>query len=147
MRVRLWTAVLALGTVAIGLALTSHSTAFSRAILLFTFVYVVNGLIEFLHYFYRGLARSDVESTLTLVATIRDADPCDRRVVVEARCDGPRRGNGDSLARMFWYSAASPHASPRPNLRTLRTLRTGSEPFEPFEPFRTFEPRVTRSAA
>jgi O-antigen/teichoic acid export membrane protein len=66
LRIRVWTAALALVTVAIGLALTSHSSAFSRAILLFTFVYVVNGLIEFLHYFYRGLARSDVESTLTL---------------------------------------------------------------------------------
>jgi O-antigen/teichoic acid export membrane protein len=66
LRIRVWTAALALGTVAIGLALSSQSTAFSRAILLFTFVYVVNGLIEFLHYFYRGLARSDVESTLTL---------------------------------------------------------------------------------
>src|SRR6185436_9651343 len=48
------------------LALTSPGPAFSRAILLFTLVYVVNGLIEFLHYFYRGLARSEVESTLTL---------------------------------------------------------------------------------
>ena len=66
LRIRVWTAALALGTVAIGLALSSQSTAFSRAILLFTVVYVVNGLIEFLHYFYRGLARSDVESTLTL---------------------------------------------------------------------------------
>jgi O-antigen/teichoic acid export membrane protein len=65
-KVRLWTAGLALVTVGVGLALTSQSGAFSRAILLFTLVYVVNGLVEFLHYFYRGLARSDVESTLTL---------------------------------------------------------------------------------
>src|SRR5580765_6531764 len=66
LKVRVWTAALALASVAAGLALTSPSPAFSRAILLFTLVYVVNGLIEFLHYFYRGLARSDVESTLTL---------------------------------------------------------------------------------
>jgi O-antigen/teichoic acid export membrane protein len=64
--VRLWTAALAIATVAAGLALAGRPPAFSRAILLFTLVYVVNGLIEFLHYFYRGLARSDVESTLTL---------------------------------------------------------------------------------
>jgi O-antigen/teichoic acid export membrane protein len=61
-----WTAALALASVAAGLAFTSPSPAFSRAILLFTLVYVVNGLIEFLHYFYRGIARSDIESTLTL---------------------------------------------------------------------------------
>jgi O-antigen/teichoic acid export membrane protein len=66
LKVRVWTAALALASVAAGLALTSPSPAFSRAILLFTLVYVVNGLIEFLHYFYRGIARSDVESTLTL---------------------------------------------------------------------------------
>src|SRR5262245_7410059 len=65
-KVRLWTSALAIVTVGVGLALTSQSGAFSRAILLFTLIYVVNGLIEFLHYFYRGLARSDVESTLTL---------------------------------------------------------------------------------
>src|SRR5262249_46125422 len=65
-KVRLWTAAVALVAVAVGLAITSQSGTFSRAILLFTLVYVVNGLIEFLHYFYRGLARSDVESTLTL---------------------------------------------------------------------------------
>jgi O-antigen/teichoic acid export membrane protein len=66
LRIRLWTATLAVTTVAIGLALTSPALAFSRAILLLTLVYVVNGLIEFLHYFYRGLSRSEVESTLTL---------------------------------------------------------------------------------
>jgi O-antigen/teichoic acid export membrane protein len=66
LRVRIWTAALALATVAVGLALTSRSPAFTRAIVLFTLVYVVNGLIEFLHYFYRGLARTDLESTLTL---------------------------------------------------------------------------------
>jgi O-antigen/teichoic acid export membrane protein len=66
LRIRLWTAGLALATVAAGLAIASPSPAFSRAIVLFTLVYVVNGLIEFLHYFYRGLARSDLESTLTL---------------------------------------------------------------------------------
>ena len=29
-------------------------------------VYACSGLIELLHYFYRGLSRSDVESSLTL---------------------------------------------------------------------------------
>src|SRR5262249_60446962 len=32
----------------------------------FAIVYACNGLVEFLHYFYRGLSRSDLESSLTL---------------------------------------------------------------------------------
>src|SRR5262249_3557461 len=36
------------------------------ALVIFVAAYVVSGLIEFLHYFYRGLSRSDMESTLTL---------------------------------------------------------------------------------
>jgi O-antigen/teichoic acid export membrane protein len=66
LRVRLWTSVVALASVGAGLALAKPGSEFSWAILLFTLIYVVNGLIEFLHYFYRGIARSDVESTLTL---------------------------------------------------------------------------------
>lgn len=63
---RVWTAVLACAAVAITLTVRRSVTPFSLAIFLFTVVYVVNGLIEFLHYFFRGLARSDLESTLTL---------------------------------------------------------------------------------
>ncbi len=37
------------------------------AVALFALVYLIGGLIEFLHHFYRGLGRSDLESTLTLV--------------------------------------------------------------------------------
>jgi O-antigen/teichoic acid export membrane protein len=66
LRVRMWTSVLALASVAAGLTVARPASQFSWAILLFTLTYVVNGLIEFLHYFYRGIARSDVESTLTL---------------------------------------------------------------------------------
>ena len=66
LRVRLWTSALAVATVAAGLAIASPSPAFSSAILVFTVVYVLNGLIEFLHYFYRGMSRSDLESTITL---------------------------------------------------------------------------------
>jgi O-antigen/teichoic acid export membrane protein len=66
LRVRLWTSVVALASVGVGLAVAKPARDFSWAILLFTLIYVVNGLIEFLHYFYRGIARSDVESTLTL---------------------------------------------------------------------------------
>jgi O-antigen/teichoic acid export membrane protein len=40
--------------------------AYTRGLILVAIVYLVNGLIEFFHYFYRGLSRSDIESTLTL---------------------------------------------------------------------------------
>jgi O-antigen/teichoic acid export membrane protein len=66
LRVRLWTSIVALASVGAGLAVVKPASEFSWAILLFTLTYVVNGLIEFLHYFYRSIARSDVESTLTL---------------------------------------------------------------------------------
>jgi O-antigen/teichoic acid export membrane protein len=66
LRVRVWTSVIALAVVAVGLAVTGAGGSSTLAILLFVLVYIVSGLIEFLHYFYRGLSRSDVESTLTL---------------------------------------------------------------------------------
>jgi len=64
--IRLWTSALALGSVI--LALIAWRAAFSWAVplLLFAVVYCGTGLIEFLHYFYRGLSRSDIESALTL---------------------------------------------------------------------------------
>lgn len=64
--VRLWTAATALALVAAGLGLTDTARPFALAVFLFVLVYLVNGLVEFLHYFYRGLSRTDIESTLTL---------------------------------------------------------------------------------
>jgi O-antigen/teichoic acid export membrane protein len=66
LRVRLWLAGGAI--IAVGLALASGRPGRVRAlpILLLALVYVCSGLVEFLHYFYRGLSRSDMESTLTL---------------------------------------------------------------------------------
>lgn len=66
LRLRLVTAAVAVLTVGVGLALAGRSQALSSAVFLFTLVYAVSGLVEFLHYFYRGLARTDIESTLTL---------------------------------------------------------------------------------
>jgi O-antigen/teichoic acid export membrane protein len=65
LRVRLWTAAGALAVVAIGLA-TGWRTASAAPIAVLAVVYTGSGLIELLHYFYRGLSRSDVESSLTL---------------------------------------------------------------------------------
>ena len=64
--VRLWTAGVALGLISAGLLVLAPARSYAIPILLFALIYIVSGLIEFLHYFYRGLMRSDVESSLTL---------------------------------------------------------------------------------
>jgi O-antigen/teichoic acid export membrane protein len=65
LRVRVWTAAAAVAVVAIGVAF-GWRTAWAAPIAILAFVYACSGLIELLHYFYRGLSRSDVESSLTL---------------------------------------------------------------------------------
>ena len=64
LRVRLWTAAGAVAICAIGLAAGRTPAAAPIAVL--AVVYACSGLIELLHYFYRGLSRSDLESSLTL---------------------------------------------------------------------------------
>jgi O-antigen/teichoic acid export membrane protein len=64
--VRLWIAAIVLALVAVVIAAAGMDRARGLPLLIFVAAYVVNGLIEFLHYFYRGLSRSDIESTLTL---------------------------------------------------------------------------------
>jgi O-antigen/teichoic acid export membrane protein len=66
LRMRAITAALALVLIAAGLLVTGAGARFGIAVVLFAVVYLTGGLVEFLHYFYRGLGRSDVESTLTL---------------------------------------------------------------------------------
>jgi O-antigen/teichoic acid export membrane protein len=66
LRVRLGMAAAAGIVVAATLLPFGAARPFEPAILLFALVYLVSGLVEFLHYFYRGLSRSDIESTLTL---------------------------------------------------------------------------------
>lgn len=66
LRVRLWTAAAAMVAVAIGLLAAGWSRAVSVPIAVLALVYACSGLIELLHYFYRGLSRSDLESSLTL---------------------------------------------------------------------------------
>jgi O-antigen/teichoic acid export membrane protein len=61
--VRLWTAASAIVVVAATLSAWGPT---GLPLLLFVIVYACNGLIEFLHYFYRGLSRSDIESILTI---------------------------------------------------------------------------------
>jgi O-antigen/teichoic acid export membrane protein len=66
LRVRLATSAVALAFAAIGLLVTRTAGSYALAVFLFVLAYLISGLIEFLHYFYRGLSRSDIESTLTL---------------------------------------------------------------------------------
>jgi O-antigen/teichoic acid export membrane protein len=66
LRVRLWTSAIALVAALGGLVFFRLDTAETLALLLLLVVYIVGGLIEFLHYFYRAMSRSDLESTLTL---------------------------------------------------------------------------------
>jgi O-antigen/teichoic acid export membrane protein len=65
LRVRVWTAAAAVAVVAIGVA-AGWRTAGAAPIAILALVYACSGLVELLHYFYRGLSRSDVESSLTL---------------------------------------------------------------------------------
>jgi O-antigen/teichoic acid export membrane protein len=65
LRVRVWTAAAAVAVVAIGVA-AGWRTAGAAPIAILALTYACSGLVELLHYFYRGLSRSDVESSLTL---------------------------------------------------------------------------------
>jgi O-antigen/teichoic acid export membrane protein len=65
LRMRLVTTAVALVAVVAVLA-RFVDTASAVPIALLALVYACSGLVEFLHYFYRGLSRTDVESSLTL---------------------------------------------------------------------------------
>lgn len=65
-KVRLWTAAIAIVLVAVTVPFWPATAGYTVPILLFALVYIISALIDFLHYFYRGIGRSDVESTLTL---------------------------------------------------------------------------------
>lgn len=66
LRVRLWTTAIAVAAVAAGLIAVGSRASVAVPIVVFAVVYACSGLIEFLHYYYRGLSRSDLESSLTL---------------------------------------------------------------------------------
>ena len=66
LRVRTWTAVSSLVVAAAAVAAIGVRANTGAAILVLALVYACGGLVEFLHYFYRGLSRSDIESSLTI---------------------------------------------------------------------------------
>jgi len=73
LRIRLYTASAAVAVVIAGVGLARSNADVAAPIVVLALVYAASGLVEFLHYFYRGLSRSDIESSLTLwqrVATL-----------------------------------------------------------------------------
>ena len=66
LRVRWATAAAALVVASAAAALTPSLRGDAAAIAIFALAYVCSGVFEFINYFYRGLSRSDIESTLTL---------------------------------------------------------------------------------
>jgi len=66
LRLRVWTTAGAIAVVAAWAVASRAAAAIAMPMVLFACVYGASGLIEFLHYFYRGLSRSDVESSLTI---------------------------------------------------------------------------------
>ncbi len=66
LKARWYAASIGLVLVLSAIGVTGTGAPFVGALLLFIALYAVSGLVEFLHHFYRGLSRSDVESTLVL---------------------------------------------------------------------------------
>ena len=66
LRVRLWTTAGTIAAVMLVLVATDAPASVAMPMLLFALVYGCSGLVEFLHYFYRGLSRSEVESSLVV---------------------------------------------------------------------------------
>ena len=66
LRPRVWASTAAVAAVMLASIAWHVEASFAIPMLLFALVYCGAGLIEFLHYFYRGLARTDIESSLTL---------------------------------------------------------------------------------
>ena len=64
---RLATTIGAAGLVLLGLLVTGLEASYVLPLVAFTAAYSCASLVEFLNYVYRGLSRSDVESTLTIV--------------------------------------------------------------------------------
>lgn len=65
-RMRVISSAAGLGLLAASLLALGVRGDVARAVLLFACAYTAAGLVEFLNYFYRGLSRSDIESTLTI---------------------------------------------------------------------------------
>ncbi|HYM24762.1 MAG TPA: oligosaccharide flippase family protein [Vicinamibacterales bacterium] len=67
LRVRLWTTAAAIALLAAATVASRSAASLAVPLVLFACVYGASGLVEFLYYFYRGLSRSDIESSLTIL--------------------------------------------------------------------------------
>jgi O-antigen/teichoic acid export membrane protein len=65
LRVRIGTSAIAMALVVLAV-LATRSKGYTVPVLLFALAYVLGSLVDFLHYFFRGVGRTDVESSLTL---------------------------------------------------------------------------------
>ena len=66
LRVRCVSAAASLAIVAFGLLAARSSADYAIPILILAVTYAISGLVELLHYFYRGLGRTEIESSLTI---------------------------------------------------------------------------------
>jgi O-antigen/teichoic acid export membrane protein len=66
-RIRIGAAAAGMAVLAVSLTALRVSADTALAIFLLALTYAALGLVEFLNYFYRGLSRSDLEATLTIV--------------------------------------------------------------------------------
>lgn len=65
-RVRIITSTGCVATLAAALVIIRVDSRMTIALLLFATAYAASGIVEFFNYFYRGLSRSDIESSLTI---------------------------------------------------------------------------------
>jgi O-antigen/teichoic acid export membrane protein len=69
-RIRVITTVVGLAAIVAMLALLRVDAQLAVPVVLFAAVYSATGLVELLNYFYRGISRTDVESTLTIAQRV-----------------------------------------------------------------------------
>jgi O-antigen/teichoic acid export membrane protein len=67
LRLRAWMSGGVIAMAAAIAAVTGSGSSATTAVLLITIAYVAAGLVESVNYFYRGLGRTDIESTLTIL--------------------------------------------------------------------------------
>lgn len=131
LRARIWTSAAAVGAVALWAAAFAPEWPAARALTLFVLLYVVSGLIEFLHYVYRGRSRSDIESTLTLLqragmlafaaaALLWTRDVALLAVAMLAPSAAVLAGSWRIAARMTGATASLVRGAPRPAWSTFR---------------------------
>jgi O-antigen/teichoic acid export membrane protein len=64
LRVRAWTALVSIAAIAVGVLTMRSRAAVGAPILVLAAVYAANGLVEFVYYFFRGISRTDLESSI-----------------------------------------------------------------------------------